>query len=457
MPLLSKESKPSCAEPTVPVQAAVRIHTIKENASRLGAASSGRMSVAFFVDDFPSFTQTFVLRQIAGVIENGWPASIYALRDSGLKGTHRLIEKHRMMAKTVYLPEMPRSRRQRIGSLLSYGTRPGWMKNFRQLARTLNVFQFGRDAASLKLACRCLPFLNNGAFVDILHAQFGWLGAAVCNLRQVGALSGKVVTAFRGYDTEQYLKKFPGAYRRLFKYGDLFLPVCDYFKQWLMANGCPENKIAVLRSGIELGEFTFKVRKPEDGSPIRLLSVARMIEKKGLRYAVEAVARLQRTGKDVYYTIVGEGPLRNDLERRAAELGIADRVHMPGMKPHGEVLAEIHNSHILLAPSITAANGDHEGIPNALKEAMATGMPVISTWHSGIPELVDDDKSGFLVPEKNAEALENRLRILIDHPDLWPRMGQAGREIVENGYDIHVLNARMLELYRRPAAPHGHQ
>jgi colanic acid/amylovoran biosynthesis glycosyltransferase len=207
-----------------------------------------------------------------------------------------------------------------------------------------------------------------------------------------------------------------------------------------------------------LSEFEFKVRRFQPGKTIRLLSVARMNEKKGLRYAIEAVARLRNSGKDVHYTIIGEGPLRSALEQQIAEHGIGACVSMPGMKPHAQVLSEIHNSHIMLAPSITAANGDHEGIPNALKEAMATGMPVLSTWHSGIPELVSDQKSGFLVPEKDVDSLEDRLRKLIDHPDLWPRMGEAGRSIVENDYDIHALNARLFELYKGLSKQHtAHQ
>jgi colanic acid/amylovoran biosynthesis glycosyltransferase len=406
----------------------------------------GRMKIAFFVDHFPSHTQTFVLRQIAGVMEKGFPVKIFANLNSGVKGSHRLIDKHHMLAETIYLPKAPRSPWKRLIEILSMCSQPGWMKKHSHLMNAFNVFQYGRDAASLKLFYQCLPFLSDGHF-DIVHSQFGWLGAAACRLRHIGVLTGKLVTSFRGYDTEQYIQKNPDGYRSLFRHGDLFLPVCDHFKQWLIANGCPESKVAVLRSGIDLAEFSLKVRTLQAQEPVRLLSVARMVEKKGLRFAIEAVARLRREGKDIRYTILGDGPLRGDLERQAAELGMGEIICVPGMKPHGEVAKQIQDSHILVAPSITAGDGDREGIPNVLKEAMATGMPVVSTWHSGIPELVADQKSGFLVPEKDVDALANRLRILIDHPDLWPQMGQTGRWIVEKQYDIDVLNARLLKLY----------
>ena len=381
-------------------------------------------------------------------MEKGWPVFIYAKRNSGLKGTHQLVDRYRMLDKAIYLPVLPRTRAKRASLVLSQYVnfrRAGAIKIF---LRSLNLLKFGREAASLKLAFQAIPFLNRNSF-DILHCQFGWLGEAVCQLRQVGAISGKLVTSFRGYDTDQYLKKKPSAYRNLFEHGDLFLPVCDYFKQWLIANGCPANKIKVLRSGVNLSEFNFHVRKPQSGKPIRLLSIARMVEKKGLTYALEAVAKLIRSGKNIHYTIIGDGPMRTELERYASILGIVTHVSMPGMKPHTQVLSEIHSSHILLATSVTAVNGDQEGIPNALKEAMATGMPVVSTWHAGIPELVVDQEAGFLVKEKDVDALSSKLEMLIDHPDLWGKMGKAGRTIVERDYNINSLNGFMVELYRR--------
>lgn len=445
MRLLGKELNFCFANPVFAVNSLETFETSKCSAG-LPKYRPDPMSVAFFVDDFPSFTQTFVLRQFAGVMEAGWPVTIYAKRNSGLKAPHRLIESHQMMSKTLYLHNVPRSIRRRFVDLLIFCIKPGAIKHSLSLIRALNIFEYGREAASLKLAHQCLTFLKKPRF-DILHSQFGWLGAAVCKMRRCGALSGKVVTSFRGYDTEQYLRKNPKIYRHLFRHGDLFLPVCDYFKQWLIANGCPEHKIEVLRSGIDLGELTFKLREYEPGRSIRLLSVARMNPKKGLCYALQAVARLIHAGRDIHFTILGDGPLRRNLEHQAVELGIGQDVSMPGMKPHKEVLAEINRSHIFLAPSVTAGNGDHEGIPNALKEAMATGMPVVSTYHSGIPELVKNGKTGFLVPEKNVDALEDRIRILLDHPALWNRMGCAGRSIIEKQYDINALNARLFELY----------
>ncbi|HEY6104105.1 MAG TPA: glycosyltransferase, partial [bacterium] len=113
----------------------------------------------------------------------------------------------------------------------------------------------------------------------------------------------------------------------------------------------------------------------------------------------------------------------------------------------GEIRRLLEGAHILLAPSVTAQDGDQEGIPNVVKEAMATGMPVVSTRHSGIPELVQDAVSGFLVAERDVDALAERLVFLIDHPETWPEMGRAGRRKVEADFDVEHMHDRLIALY----------
>jgi colanic acid/amylovoran biosynthesis glycosyltransferase len=119
-----------------------------------------------------------------------------------------------------------------------------------------------------------------------------------------------------------------------------------------------------------------------------------------------------------------------------------------GALPHQEIVRVCRESHVLVAPSVTASGGDVEGIPNALKEAMALGLPVVATRHGGIAELVDDGVSGFLVPERNPAALAERLGFLLDHPERWEAMGRAGRAKVEAEFDAEPLNDRLVELYR---------
>ena len=119
-----------------------------------------------------------------------------------------------------------------------------------------------------------------------------------------------------------------------------------------------------------------------------------------------------------------------------------------GWRNETEIVEILKNTHIFVAPSVTAADGNQDAPINVLKEAMAIGLPVVSTYHGGIPELVEDGKSGFLVPEKDADALADKLAYLIKHPEIWSGMGTSGREFVLQHYDLHRLNDDLINVYR---------
>ena len=159
------------------------------------------------------------------------------------------------------------------------------------------------------------------------------------------------------------------------------------------------------------------------------------------------MANARKAGRKIHFTIVGDGHLRQQIEGKIADCRIQDAVTLYGWRDHDEIMRLLDESHILIAPSITADDGDQEGIPNVLKEAMATGLPVLSTWHSGIPELVEDGVSGYLVPERDVGALSDRLISLCDHPERWAEMGQHGRKKIEDEFDMTKINKRLEGLY----------
>ncbi|MBA7689291.1 GDP-mannose-dependent alpha-(1-6)-phosphatidylinositol monomannoside mannosyltransferase [subsurface metagenome] len=127
---------------------------------------------------------------------------------------------------------------------------------------------------------------------------------------------------------------------------------------------------------------------------------------------------------------------------------IKNYVKILGAVEQDEILKLYQQAHIFVLPSVTASNGDQEGIPVVLMEAQAVGLPIISTYHSGIPEVIMDGKSGFLVPEKDVNALADRLDYLIEHPEIWSEMGRCGRNFVEEKYDIKKLNQQLVEIYQ---------
>jgi colanic acid/amylovoran biosynthesis glycosyltransferase len=406
------------------------------------------MKIAFLVNDFPSYTQIFILNQITGLADLGYHVDIFAKRVIELPKSNKRIQVYDLLKRTYLFPNMPQNLIKRfvtlIGLILKYRA---WRRP-KVLLNCFNVFKFGKDALSLRLIYNALPFFNHWQY-DIIHCQFGMLGPIASDLLKAKAVCGKIVTSFRGYDTSQYLKKHSNVYDDLFKQGSLFLPVSQSFKNWLIDQGCPPENIHVLYSGIDLSQFKFNEKHTHSQKAVALVSIARLVEKKGIRYAIMAVSKLIEKGYQVDYTVIGHGPLEDELKALSKRLSIEHHVHFTGWLPHKETIQHLSRCHIMLTPSITSTNGDKEGIPNSLKEAMALGLPVVSTFHSGIPELVKNKESGFLVKEGDADALADRIAFLIDQPGIWKKFSQNGRKIIERNYDSLTLNKKLLTYYSK--------
>ncbi|MGK7950618.1 MAG: glycosyltransferase [Xenococcaceae cyanobacterium] len=194
--------------------------------------------------------------------------------------------------------------------------------------------------------------------------------------------------------------------------------------------------------------FTYQPRfLPEDGW-IQITTTGRLVEKKGIEYVIYAMAKLIPNYPRLRYIIIGEGHLRPHFTKLIQELKLTENVELLGWCNETEIVAILKNTHIFVAPSVTAANGDRDAPINVLKEAMAMGLPVVSTYHGGIPELVEDGKSGFLVPERDATALAEKLAYLIENSEIWSQMGASGREFVIEHYNLTRLNDDLVKVYR---------
>ena len=404
------------------------------------------MKIAVLVDEFPSLSQTFVLNQIIGLIKLGQNVYIFPERAGSYTKEHQDYKNYNLSERTIYPNNIPQNKFIRllkgIGYIIKYAP-----KNFWAIFSSLNVFKYGREALSLTLLFQIVPFLEKGPF-DVIHCQFGTLGLKAVLLKQIGAISCKIVTSIRGFDITAVLEKSPEIYDELFRKGDLFLPVSQSLMERLIRAGCDEKKIKVHYSGIDCLKFKYFERKLVSDEPVKVLTIARLVEKKGIAFAIKAVARLISEGKRILYIVIGDGALHDDLLEMTERLGVVPHVKLLGWKTQEEVRLLLQEAHILIAPSVTSSDGDQEGIPNVVKEAMVSGLPVISTLHSGIPELVADGISGFLVPERDVDSLADSLAYLIDHPEIWAEMGWSGRRIIEEHFDIERLNNKLVEIYK---------
>ena len=402
------------------------------------------LNTAFLLNSFPSLSETFILNQITGMIDLGHEVALYpSLRDPS-EIVHADVDRYRLLDKCRFSPEVPPGYAGRMAGAMRLLGRAG--KEQRSIyLKALNGMAHGRDAVSLRLLYD-VSSLPAGAAYDVLFCHYGPQGNRAVRWRRMGAVRGKVATFFHGYDISQAIQWCgPRIYDGLFREGDLFLAISRRWREKLIELGCDEKKIVVHHMGIDSGRFTFQPRSRE-GKTTRLISIARLHEKKGIEFGIRAVASLIRKGFELEYAIVGEGPLKEELQQLIRETKEESRIRLLGACPQEEVKRRLSESHILLAPSVTASNGNQEGIPVAVMEAMAVGLPILSTQHSGIPELVEDGVSGFLVPERDVEALEEKLRTLVEQPALWPGMGKAGRAKVEAEFDIVKLNKQLVEV-----------
>jgi colanic acid/amylovoran biosynthesis glycosyltransferase len=409
--------------------------------------SEGSVRVAFIVNQFPLLSETFILNQITGLIDRGCEVDIYAHRIGSEPAVHPDVCKYNLLGRTYCLNLAKQN--SVVGKLVA-GARyfsAEFGRNPRVALKSMNAFKFGRAVTSLTQLYQTHLFLSREPY-DVVHCQFGPNGNLGLQLREAGAIGGKLVAHFRGYDISAYVRRRGrGVYQNLFRNADLILCVSESIKTKLHELGCDKRKILVHHSGIDTKQFGFLSPRPKSGDLVRLLTIARLVEKKGVRYGIEAVAEVLRTHPNIEYRIVGDGPLRSELLGLIERLDCGSRIQLLGWKRQDEIVGMFENSDILLAPSVAGGNGDEEGIPNVLMEALARGLPVLSTYHGGIPELVQDGKSGFLVPERDVKALAEKLRVLIDNRDLWPAMGEAGRRFVEEHFNIDKLNDRLLRIY----------
>lgn len=398
------------------------------------------MRVAFLVDLFPALTETFILSQITGLIDKGLDVSIHATARERSRRWHADVAKYDLISRTIYSDGFPTHKAGRLAQLAwQLLRRPGPVRRAQIRAMKSRHESF------------LLPYLVPdwaGRDYDIIHAHFGPLGLRAVALRDACKLRARVTVTLHGYDMSSYLRdRGPGVYDDLFKRADMLLPISSRWRDKLIAMGCPEDKVQVHRMGIDCTAFAFTARQKAHAEPLKLLSVARLVEKKGIAYAIEAVRKLKENGLNVRYSIVGDGPLRPNLERLTAEFGLSDRISFLGPMDQESVRQQFYASHVFVCPSVTASNGDQEGIPVVLMEAMASGMPVIATRHSGIPELVQDGISGKLVEENDVEGLARAAGWLAEKEPHWAAMGAAGRKKVEEEFNSSRLTQDLISIY----------
>jgi colanic acid/amylovoran biosynthesis glycosyltransferase len=399
------------------------------------------MKIAHLQSTFPVISETFILNQISGLLQDGHDITIFAESHPEEPVEHELITKYDIYEKVVYSgqPDTYLEGAQllvdTVSDLLSLGYSP---------YKIATQFRHGK-AAPRRLG-KIREMLRHGGNEDLLHAHFGPVGNTSLPLQQMSELP--LIVSFYGYDVSSIPRSNPNIYEDLFDRTDAITCLSEDMKKDLIDLGGPEEKIQKLPLCIDPTKFEYKERKLEPQQPIQILTVARLVEKKGLKYAIEAVAQLDLK-YPITYSIAGDGPQRKQLEAQVAELNAEDRINILGWQTQEEIVQLMNESHVFLLPSVTAADGNKEGTPTALLEAQSAGLPIVSTTHAGIPEIVGDRKAGYLAPERDVPALVDALEELLSQPKQWSDMGQAGREYVESNHSVKSVTDQLVSLYEQ--------
>lgn len=280
--------------------------------------------------------------------------------------------------------------------------------------------------------------------VQLLHIYFGHIAVHLLPLME--RWPRPVVVSFHGADVLVDLEKprYRAATQRILAAARLVLVRSDSLARAVAAIGGAEGKIRVHRTGIPLGEIAFTARQWPNGGGWRFLQAGRLIEKKGFTTSLRAFAAFRQVHQTSRFTIAGEGPLLEELRALARELGVEEAVRFAGFLSQAELRAEFAAAHIFLHPSVVGRDGNQEGVPNAMLEAMASGLPVFATRHGGIPEAIEERVSGVLVAEGDDEALARELLDWTARTEALSALAQNGAEAVAQKFE-QGAQARALE------------
>lgn len=324
----------------------------------------------------------------------------------------------------------------RVPKPLTHPLRRLWQKQIRGRPITIYRSEARRIAGQLRRM-----------EAEVLHVYFGHMGVHLLPLLERAELP--VVVSFHGADAQVDLARPVHRERtqRMLETITLAAVRSESLAQRLESLGCPREKIRLHRAGIPVTRIPVYPRQPPEDGAWRCVQACRLIPKKGLLTTLHAFASFVREHPHASLTIPGRGPMLEELRALAAALGIGHRVFFIDFVTSEELFAIYAEAHLFLHPSELAPDGNQEGVPNAMLEAMATGMPVLATRHGGIPEAVEDGVSGMLVAEKDAAGLAAAMEELAASPERYRAMSAAARERVEKEFALDRQAARLEEIY----------
>lgn len=399
--------------------------------------------VAYVVRSYPAITQTFILRELLELERNGFFLNIFSLRKPNSCTKHP--EAHALRAPTIYIPRL----RQGLPLLLLAHIYCLWLQPLRYL-RTFSYVVSEKSinwGAFLKAGFIAAKLRHAG--IRHLHAHFASTQTLVTML--ASSLTG-IPYSFTAHAYDIFTEQ-QGLTEKI-RSAKFVVTISDFNRKYLMPYCAGEevlSKIYVVHCGVDLDRFApIRVRRTKRTShgTFTILTVAHLGEKKGHIYLLQALSLLKGRGQILHWIVVGDGPQRSLLEEEVRARDLTGQVTFAGEVASDQVLQLLECADVFVLPCVRAGNGDMDGIPVALMEAMAAGVPVISTTISGIPELVDNGKNGLLVKPKDVKGLAEAIEYLFDHLEERRRLGTAAPDKVAQHFELKTNVRKLITLFR---------
>ncbi|MDA0674621.1 MAG: glycosyltransferase family 4 protein [Cyanobacteria bacterium] len=405
--------------------------------------------IAYIVKRYPRYSETFIVNEILAHEAAGLDLHIFALRPP--VDTHFQDKIARVRAPVTYLKKPAQGRMNPSVNTLTPNSGTYFWAELQEAAKVMpslwaKLGDAAGERASVVYQAAWLAQEVRQRGITHLHAHFGSVATSVARL---AAHFADVPYSFTAHAKDIFHQDVePEDLRRKLRDAATVVTVSDYNLAYLQQQfGEDAAQVRRIYNGIDVGELHYQ--PPSQRAP-RILSVCRLVEKKGLTHLIDACALLRQWGCGFTCQIVGTGPMEGALRSRLTALHLNDWVDIVGPRPQGEVFELMQQAAVFAAPYVIGSDGNRDGLPTALLEAMALGTPCVATDVTGIPEIIRPGETGLLVPQGDGEALAIALRSLLTQPDLRTAIAHSARHLIETEFDI-TRNAAALRGCFAPA------
>jgi len=419
-----------------------------------GKPSSGRLDgdgspearpvLGYILKGYPRISETFISNEILLLEQLGFSLSLFSMRQPRETFTHRNVKE--IKARAAYLPETLIHHLPRLlyhNALLARSSPNAYRRAFRLMVRRLRRSRTSATFRHLLQAGYLVRALLPGAGVGHLHAHFAHSPTSVALF--ASELSG-VPFSFTAHAKDIYISD-PAQLREKAQFARFVVTCTERNRQYLAELAPPTTPIHCIYHGINVELFTRTATERQPRPPFRILSVARLVEKKGLPTVFRALRLLLDQGHPIRYCLIGDGEERRPLLELLERVGVGQVTEWLGTQPHEVVLEEYRKADLFVLGCRVARDGDRDGLPNVFLESMAMGVPVVATKVWAIPELVEDGRSGLLVPPEEPQAMATAMVRLLTDTSLRRRIIAGAHDRVRSEFDNRRLIGKLGALF----------